>query len=115
MRRGFNKDLLPLNPPHKNYREYKRREYKTKQKRCIDLEILLQDYKKSAGKKFSLDELARRCGVHKNTVRRWFYGFCPCHLVWWIIARYFEPFLPVDSDVIYKDIHDTIIDWKEGG
>ena len=115
MRRSFNKGILPKEAPPKNMREYKRKEhYKTKQKRCAELEILFQDYKKQAGKKFSLTKLSKACGVHTNTSRRWFYGFCPGHLIYWNIARYFEPYLSVSAEVIHADIKDTIDDWRAG-
>ena len=116
VRRSFKKSILPKEAPDKNVREYKRKsKYKTKQRRCTDLEILLQDYKKQTGEDFNAKELAYRCGVHKNTVARWFYGFCPHHYLWLIIARYFAEHTKLSSDLIYQDIKATIEEFKAGG
>jgi hypothetical protein len=115
VRRSFKKDILPKEAPPKNKREYKRKaEYKTKQKRCTDLEILFQDYKEQVGAAFNHKELAHRCGVHENTARRWFYGFCPHHYLWSIIARYFAEHTRLTSRLIYTDIKDTIEEFRAG-
>ena len=115
MRRSFNKKLLPKEAPSKKKKPYVRRaSYKTNQKRCNDLEILMQDYKEQVGDRFSLPELARLCGVLESTARRWFYGFPPSHLCFWIIARYFERHLDIDAQIIKTDIEDTIKEWREG-
>lgn len=115
MRRSFNKKILPMKAPPKNAREYKRKEhYKTKQKRCTELEILMQDYKAQAIEYYNLYDLAKACGVNPNTVRRWFYGFPMSHLVYWNVARYFEQYLPISAEVIKHDIESTIREFKEG-
>tara|TARA_Y100000592_G_scaffold60702_1_gene94850 strand:- start:648 stop:1019 length:372 start_codon:yes stop_codon:yes gene_type:complete len=115
VRRSFKKDILPKEPPHKNVREYKRKaQYKTKQKRCTDLEILLQDYKEQIGADFNAKELAYRCGVHKNTVARWFYGFCPHPILWWNIAKYVSLHTGTSAELIHADIKTTITNFKAG-
>lgn len=109
MRRSFNKDICVSTPPPK-----RRGLYKTKQKRCNELEILLQDYRDQAGERFNFKELAYRCGVQDNTVYRWFYGYCPHHLSWWTIARYIAECTPHSKELIYGDIKDTIEEWRIG-
>ena len=115
VRRSFKKDKLPKEAPHKNVREYKRKaHYKTKQKRCTDLEILLQDYKKQLGPHFDAQKLADLCAVHKNTVVRWFYGFCPHEIVWWNIAKYVSNYTGTSAELIHADIKTTITNFKAG-
>lgn len=115
MRRSFKKDILPKGPPPKGARQYKRRaNYKTQQKRCNDLEILFQDYKAQIGKDFNLKDLAYCTGVNVNTVRRWFYGYCPGHLVHWHVARWFAAQIGIHEQIVYDDIVATIKEFKDG-
>jgi hypothetical protein len=82
-------------------------------RRCQKLSFLLNDYKKNAGSKFSNRKLAKVCGMAPITVKKWFYGHPPLHLVWWNIARYFEPLIDVPAETIKQDIENTILEWRK--
>lgn len=114
MRRSFNKALcVSISPPPDTHRGRPKTQYKTKQRRCNELEILMQDYKDQAGEQFNVKELAFRCGVNVTTTYRWFRGYCPHYVVWWTIARYFEPFTKVTKEIIHEDIRATIEEWSK--
>jgi len=122
MRRSFNKALCISTPPPPPPRPKKippapvkrkiKDNRKTGYKRCSELEILMADYVDQMGEHWSLQELADRCGVVKNTARRWRYGYCPHKSLWWHVARYFAEHLPVTADIIHADIKATIEEWK---
>lgn len=56
------------------------------------LRQFLCDLRDDMGVQFNMCDLAQRCGVSSNTVRKWFSGYYPHWHVWWTIARYFEPY-----------------------
>lgn len=114
MRRSFDKNLLPQEPPPSQSRSPKKEKIPDPL-RCPELGILLTKYRTQVGDRFSLPELARLCGVKIETARKWFYGYAPSYLVYWIIARYFERHLDIKADLIKEEIETTITAWRRDG
>lgn len=107
MRRGFNKAILPKEAPEKHRHVAAK---KSAQRRSAMMQELLCNYKMQAGNNYNDDDFAKALDVLPSTVRRYFMGYFPHHLLFWRIARYFSPLIGTSSQIIYDDVHNT---WME--
>ena len=107
MRRGFNKTILPSDPPKKGSHLVERKTY---HKKSEMIRALLWNWRRQAGEDFSLDSFAESIGVHRNTAKRYFYGYVPHKDLHYPIARFFASWNEHDEKVLFNDLRDT---WKE--
>lgn len=107
MRRAFNKSILPKDPPKKGSHLVKRQKY---QKKSAMIRALLWDWRRQAGPEFRPEDFAKAIGVHRATIKRYFYGYVPHKDLHWPIARYFASWNEHDAKVLYDDLRAT---WME--
>ena len=109
MRRGFNKAILPKEPPQKHRHVAAT---KSHQKKSEMMKELFCNYKEQAGDEYSHEDFGKAIDVLPSTVRRYFMGYFPHQHLFWRIARYFSPLIGTSKQLIYDDIYNTWLEEK---